>query len=211
MTWTSAGSRYRLAMSTEPNLWRILKAPITDDGEIHEVNAGFVVTYVDNLLAVGPHEVVAGALACVRGKWECSPEEWVNDTAWTKFCGMELRWEDSQLLIGQPSYARELVNRHREVRRLLRWIQRSSASSGCMGSVRQGLNLQQRSITIRWTSYGVHNRVCPADIQEHDQLPGTQFEGPWKHGDPSTIQCRRCLDGSVPTTKEALPLPAALA
>ena len=115
MSWNSQGHRYRFAMSTEPNLWKILQAPILEDGTVDEdveISAGILVTYVDDLLALGPRDVVAGALACVRAKWECSPEEWVTSQAWMKFCGMELRWKGDQLLIGQPSYARELVNRH---------------------------------------------------------------------------------------------------
>ena len=115
MSWSSQGYRHRFAMSTEPNLWKILQAPILEDGTVDEdaeTSAGILVTYVDDLLALGPQDVVAGALACVRAKWECSPEEWVSDRAWMKFCGMELRWKGDQLLIGQPSYARELVNRH---------------------------------------------------------------------------------------------------
>ena len=115
MTWTSGGQRYRFSRSTEPNLWKILRTPIGGDGLVDdelETSAGLLVTYVDDLLALGPREVVAGALACVRAKWDCSPEEWVNDRSWLKFCGMELRWRNDQLMIGQPSYARELVNRH---------------------------------------------------------------------------------------------------
>ena len=115
MTWTLDGYRYRFAMSTEPNLWKILQSSMTEDGEVDdesETSVGFVVTYVDDLLALGPREVVAGALKCVREKWDCSPEEWVTKSAWMKFCGMELRWKEGRLLVGQPSYARELVNRH---------------------------------------------------------------------------------------------------
>ena len=68
-------------MSTEPNLWKILQAPLGKDGQVDEdsgTSVGLLVTYVDDLLALGPREVVSGALACVRAKWECSPEEWVG-------------------------------------------------------------------------------------------------------------------------------------
>ena len=115
MTWTSDGFRYRFLMSTEPNLWKILQAPIGEDGKVDddsETSMGLLVTYVDDMLALGPRGVVSGALSCVRAKWKCSPEEWVTDSSWMKFCGMELRWKDDQLLVGQPSYTRELVHRH---------------------------------------------------------------------------------------------------
>ena len=115
MTWTSGGHRYRFVMSTEPNLWKVMRAPVTEDDLVNEeleTAAGFLVTYVDDLLCLGPREVVEGGLSCIRGKWDCSPEEWVDENHWMKFCGMELRWKGTDLLIGQPSYARELLNRH---------------------------------------------------------------------------------------------------
>ena len=115
MTWTSNGHRYRFVMSTEPNLWKIMRAPVVQENQVDddmESAAGFLVTYVDDLLCLGPRDVVEGGLSCIRGKWDCSPEEWVDDNHWMKFCGMELRWKGTDLLIGQPSYARELLNRH---------------------------------------------------------------------------------------------------
>ena len=38
--------------------------------------------------------------------------EWVNSEKWLKSCGLQLRWRGDDLLLGQPDFARELLDRH---------------------------------------------------------------------------------------------------
>ena len=40
----------------------------------------------------------------------------VGQDQWTRFCGFELKWKnDTQLMIGQESYTKELLKRHQDV------------------------------------------------------------------------------------------------
>ena len=56
--------------------------------------------------------MVKASLGRIRDEWTCSEVEWVNSPQWLKFCGMQLRWQGDSLLLGQPDFARELLERH---------------------------------------------------------------------------------------------------
>ena len=71
-----------------------------------------LIVYVDDVLCTGPRDVVDGALGRLRSEWTCSELEWVNSEKWLKFCGLQLRWRGEELLLGQPDFARELLDRH---------------------------------------------------------------------------------------------------
>ena len=120
LTWKSDSKSFWLIQTPEKNLWRILSRPlpregqppldVTDDDEAY--TEGYVVVYVDDLLITGPQEVVKGCMQRIRSQWECSEPSWVNSEGWTRFCGLELRWREDHLLLGQPAYAKELGQRH---------------------------------------------------------------------------------------------------
>ena len=116
--WETQTHRCHLARSPEPNIWSIMGVPkeqyptpnLNDDAYANPL--GFLIVYVDDVLCAGPREVVESTLARVRKEWTCSEVEWVGDTQWLKFCGMQLRWQGDTLLLGQPDFARELLERH---------------------------------------------------------------------------------------------------
>ena len=86
------------------------EAVINDDA--HADPLGFLIVYVDDILCAGPRHVVEASLGRIRDEWTCSEVEWVNEVKWLKFCGMQLRWQGDSLLLGQPDFARELLERH---------------------------------------------------------------------------------------------------
>ena len=116
--WETPTHRCHLARSPEPNIWSIMgvsktnypEAVINDDA--HADPLGFLIVYVDDILCAGPRNVVEAALGRIRDEWTCSEVEWVNGAKWLKFCGMQLRWQGDSLLLGQPDFARELLERH---------------------------------------------------------------------------------------------------
>ena len=59
--------------------------------------------------------VVESTLERIKTEWACSDVEWVKENHWLKFCGMQLQWKDGSLMLGQPDFARELVERHGSV------------------------------------------------------------------------------------------------
>ena len=116
--WETPTHRCHLARSPEPNIWSIMgvsktnypEAVINDDA--HADPLGFLIVYVDDILCAGPRNVVEASLGRIRDEWTCSEVEWVNGAKWLKFCGMQLRWQGDSLLLGQPDFARELLERH---------------------------------------------------------------------------------------------------
>ena len=73
--------------------------------------AGHVVIYVDDILAVGPQEVVEGFLGKVTSTWTCSAATWFHRET-VKFCGFEIRQENDKIRVNQQAYAEELCSRY---------------------------------------------------------------------------------------------------
>ena len=82
-------------------------------GSSEEV-AGYLAVYVDDLLAAGPDDVVEGCLARIWMEWQCSAPDYIREDSWLKFCGFELRYSEGRekMFIAQPSYVKELMQRH---------------------------------------------------------------------------------------------------
>ena len=119
--WETPTHRCHLSRSPEPNIWSIMGVsktkhpePVIND-DAHADPLGFLIVYVDDILCVGPRPVVEASLGRIRDEWTCSEVEWVNSAKWLKFCGMQLRWQGDSLLLGQPDFARELLERHGRV------------------------------------------------------------------------------------------------
>ena len=91
------------------------RRPVCFEGEARKnpKPCGYLVIYVD-FLAVGPTSLVENVIKRINQEWVCSAPEWVKKAGWTKFCGMELKWdEDGETLrVRQPSYISELMQRH---------------------------------------------------------------------------------------------------
>ena len=74
---------------------------------------GFMIVYVEDIMVTAESQVVQSFMECLQSHWTTSPPEFVNESHWVKFCGLELRRDDrGGLLVGQQAYARELIRRH---------------------------------------------------------------------------------------------------
>ena len=108
--WEHKGMAMKLLPTMEPNLWRVL-------GD-NKTTLGFMLVYVDDLMVLGPLDVVESVIDQIRKVWTCSTPEFFNTETTTKFCGFELKHKKHDgdgfgpILVGQESYARELCNRH---------------------------------------------------------------------------------------------------
>eukprot|EP00434_Breviolum_minutum_P018336 symbB.v1.2.016177.t1/scaffold1227.1/size245474/4 len=105
LSWTCEGEQLRLIETPERHLWKIT----------HEASGqerGFLCSYVDDLLVTGKESVVKSTIEQIRSKWACSDPEQVNQHQNTRFCGYELRWDGESLLLTQPSYTQDLVNKY---------------------------------------------------------------------------------------------------
>ena len=78
------------------------------------LGVGAAMAYVDDFLVMGKKDIVQDTLDKLTSMWRTSSPEWVNKDRWMKFCGfcgLQLKWRDGALLLGQPDYAREILNR----------------------------------------------------------------------------------------------------
>ena len=107
--WTLEKRGYQLRRTPEPNVWYVVREGQGDDDP--EEVCGFVTIYVDDILTA-PEPIAQAAMNRIKQEWTCSDVEWVTSSSWTKFCGMEIRREGDALLVGQPSYIKELLERH---------------------------------------------------------------------------------------------------
>ena len=73
---------------------------------------GLLLVYVDDLLVMGDAVARPGLLKCIQSRWKTSTPETVDDQGWVRFCGYELKSHEGGLLLGQPSYLGELLQRH---------------------------------------------------------------------------------------------------
>ena len=108
--WQLNQEWYQLRRTPEPNLWYVVKE--AQHGEVPEEVCGYVTIYVDDILVTAPEPIAKATLDRIKQEWTCSEVEWVNDSSWTKFCGVEIRRGERGLLVGQQSYVKELLERH---------------------------------------------------------------------------------------------------
>ena len=99
--------------SVDSSIWYVIK--IADDQY-----AGWMAIYIDDFLAAGVEDVASRAYDAVNAAWECGAVEHVvegDKGAPLRFDGFELSWTPGKtaLYIGQPSYIRDLLNRHHPV------------------------------------------------------------------------------------------------
>ena len=102
--------QHELRPTPEGNLWQVIATQA--DGK--EKAVGYVAVYVDDLLAVGPDDVVRAVLQRITQEWKCSEPEFVGQGRCMKYCGFELSWDGltNELIIGQEAYTLDLLSRH---------------------------------------------------------------------------------------------------
>ena len=107
--WESNGLRYHLQSTPEGNLWKVIE---TNDQDSMQC-VGHIIVYVDDVMIVAPNQVREGFLGRLKREWAIAEPETVGKDGWVRFCGFELRWlDDENLAIGQPSYTKDLIERH---------------------------------------------------------------------------------------------------
>ena len=103
------GCEYWLQKTPEVNLWKLMTK---GKDELPECCRHLIV-YVDDLLVVAPSKVRLGFLDRLQKEWNTSAPESVGTNGWTRFAGVELRWnQNGGLRINQHSYTKELLERH---------------------------------------------------------------------------------------------------
>ena len=106
MQWKLHDKIYELQMSEETNMWLIKE--VGGDGS----PCGYLATYVDDMLMVGPQPLLQALMTTIANKWECSSQEFAEFGKDLRFCGMEIRKTPQGFDIHQSSYVMDLLARY---------------------------------------------------------------------------------------------------
>ena len=94
------------SLISEPNLWKVKEV---DTGRM----TALLVVYVDDLLVLGEKTALDAVIGTIRGLWETSPPEEVDDEAGVRFLGMELwRLKTGDWMATQRGYTYDLLQRN---------------------------------------------------------------------------------------------------
>ena len=109
MAWTHGGEEYYFErMTSEPNLWKIMKK----DGAMLDSQQGLMLVYVDDLLVLSREETLQKVIETVSNKWEVSTPEWLSPERPTKFLGVEI-WEfEEGIFLNQEKYLADVRRRN---------------------------------------------------------------------------------------------------
>eukprot|EP00434_Breviolum_minutum_P009527 symbB.v1.2.008386.t2/scaffold525.1/size192214/11 len=105
-TWYEDGGEFALVETAERHVWRVTQR--NDPKAEH----GYLLTYVDDMLVVGPKGKIQKVVELIQGRWECSQPEFLSTEKSMKFCGYDLKLVDDGLKISQEGYTRDLVARY---------------------------------------------------------------------------------------------------
>eukprot|EP00435_Cladocopium_sp_Y103_P023749 s2087_g5.t1 len=92
--------------SEENNMWLIKE--VGGDGS----PCGYLATYVDDMLMVGPQPLLQALMTTIGNKWECSSQEFAEPGKDFRFCGVEIRKTPQGFDIHQSSYVMDLLARY---------------------------------------------------------------------------------------------------
>eukprot|EP00435_Cladocopium_sp_Y103_P075881 s366_g68.t1 len=112
MTWKEGQKQYYLKESAERHVWNICQ-----QGSDHA--EGHILVYVDDMLLVGPMDLVKSTAGKISQTWQCSELETIEDKV-VRFCGMELERYQRGIFLSQKGYTTELVKKHLVGERL--WV-----------------------------------------------------------------------------------------
>ena len=107
LTWQVESIKYRLVRTPERHLWRIQNIVNPED------RCGFLLTYVDDMMAIGSSEMVKAALGAVKELWDCSAVEMLSEEKAMRFCGFELRRCSQGLILNQQGYTKTLLEKRK--------------------------------------------------------------------------------------------------
>ena len=107
--WTSADGHGQLP-TPEPHAWSL--------EELDKINGerwnviGNMGVYVDDLLLVGPDNILDEALQAFKEKFTLARPEWLTKEHVVTFCGYEISKTDDGYDLGQGKYIRDLLDKH---------------------------------------------------------------------------------------------------
>ena len=100
----------------DPNLWVIQEVfPDNEEsGDKWDRVIGHMIVYVDDILMVGPREVMQAASKTIQNSWSTSAPEFAEiGGSSMKFLGMEIqRLKDGSYFLHQGCYVREIIDRY---------------------------------------------------------------------------------------------------
>ena len=73
------------------------------------LGVGAAMAYVDDFLVMGKKDIVQDTLDKLTSMWKNYQQGLVDEVL--GFCGLQLKWRDGALLLGQADYGREILNR----------------------------------------------------------------------------------------------------
>ena len=95
-------------MTSEPNLWKIMKK----ETATQDVEKGLMLVYVDDLLVLSEKRIAQEVIKTISSRWDVSEPEWLSDTRPTKFLGVEI-WEFPEgIFINQEKYLMDVLRRN---------------------------------------------------------------------------------------------------
>ena len=107
LTWQVESIKYKLVRTPERHLWKIQNVMNSDD------RCGFLLTYVDDMMAIGSTDMVKAALEAVKELWDCSAIEMLGEEKTMRFCGFELRRCSQGLILNQQGYTKTMLDRRK--------------------------------------------------------------------------------------------------
>ena len=102
--WQQQQDEFFLEVTRERNLWRVMKRGCAQP-------QGLLLVYVDDLLVLSGEEVRQALIREIESHWQTSVPEEVNRQQWVRFCGYEMKRFEDQIMLGQPSFLRDLIKR----------------------------------------------------------------------------------------------------
>ena len=102
--WLCNGGERHLEQSAESNIWYIL--------DKEDNIQGYVATYVDDIISVGPELEINAALQCVETLWKCSTREVLSKQGdRLKFCGFQIERTGNGYHLDQKEYILDLCSK----------------------------------------------------------------------------------------------------
>ena len=109
-SWKVGAQTVEVENTTDQDVWKM----VVVDGS-SRTTAGYFVTYVDDVLAVGDQELLKGFCDRMQKEWEVGNPEWVLDGGpAVRFLGMEIECRAGVYRVHQQAYLQSLLQKYEE-------------------------------------------------------------------------------------------------
>ena len=109
-SWKMGAQTVEVENTTDQDIWKM----VVVDGS-SRTTAGYFVTYVDDVLAVGDQELLKGFCDRMQKEWEVGTPEWVLDGgSAVRFLGMEIECRAGVYRVHQQAYLQSLLQKYEE-------------------------------------------------------------------------------------------------